>query len=188
MDGYIKNKQQALRSVRRGMIGKYSVAAVPLILLCVLVLFVQFVAHQNPKRWKEETVTFAGFGEMWLLLDRDMSDALITEDGRRFYTGSTEQLQNALIVGEEYSIVYSSNLTGKHLEGLSKNGIIYIDVQKTAQAWREDARQVLKLDLERFLDSLMRPLSLAAITNDLQAYLEELQRFPFILEVSLLAS
>ena len=131
--------------MRRGMIGKYSVAAVPLILLCVLVLFVQFVAHQNPKRWKEETVTFAGFGEMWLLLDRDMSDALITEDGRRFYTGSTEQLQNALIVGEEYSIVYSSNLTGKHLEGLSKNGIIYIDVQKTAQAWREDARQVLKL-------------------------------------------
>ena len=119
MDGYIKNKRQAIRSVWSGIVGKYSIVAIPLILLCILLLFSEFVAHQNPKRWKEETVRFAGFGEMWLLLNRNMSDALITEDGREFHTGSAERLQNALVVGEEYTIVYSSNLN--HINCYSSN-------------------------------------------------------------------
>ena len=145
MDGYIKNKRQAIRSVWSGIVGKYSIVAIPLILLCILLLFSEFVAHQNPKRWKEETVRFAGFGEMWLLLNRNMSDALITEDGREFHTGSAERLQNALVVGEEYTIVYSSNLKGKVLEGLSKDGTVYIDVNDSAKAWREAAAYVLKI-------------------------------------------
>lgn len=145
MDGYIKNKRQAIRSVWSGIVGKYSIVAIPLILLCILLLFSEFVAHQNPKRWKEETVRFAGFGEMWLLLNRNMSDALSTEDGREFHTGSAERLQNALVVGEEYTIVYSSNLKGKVLEGLSKDGTIYIDVNDSAKAWREAAAYVLKI-------------------------------------------
>jgi len=145
MDGYIKNKRQAIRSVWSGIVGKYSIVAIPLILLCVLLLFSELVAHQNPKRWKEETVQFAGFGEMWLLLNRNMSDALITEDGRKFHTGSAERLQNVLNVGEEYTIVYSTNLKGKVLQGLSKDGTVYIDVNDSAKAWRESAVYVLKI-------------------------------------------
>ena len=145
MDGYIKNKKQAIRSQWRWIFGKYSIVIIPLVMLCALLMFSEFVAHQNPKKWKEETVTFAGFGEMWLLLNRDMSDALITEDGRQFHTGSEERLQDVLVIGEEYTIVYSTNLKGKVLEGLSKDGTVYIDVNDSAKAWRESAAYVLKI-------------------------------------------
>lgn len=144
MDGYIKNKKQAIRSQWRWIFGKYSIVIIPLVMLCALLMFSEFVAHQNPKKWKEETVTFAGFGEMWLLLNRDMSDALITEDGRQFHTGSEERLQEVLVIGEEYTIVYSTNLKGKVLEGLSKDGIVYLDVNDSVNAWRETATHVLK--------------------------------------------
>ena len=57
MDGYIKNKTEAIQSVRRNILGKYSITF--LILVLIPVWLFALAANQHPDKWTHTEIVFS---------------------------------------------------------------------------------------------------------------------------------
>lgn len=62
-DGYIKNKKEAIRSVRRGIYSKYAFTVFIFIWLPVWLFCLLINDQYGPKKWEQVEVTFSHFSE-----------------------------------------------------------------------------------------------------------------------------
>ena len=121
MDGYIKNKKEALHSVRKGIFWKYAISF-PILLFIPVWLF-GIYSLGSPEDWQYTEVVYSHISSEAIGLQRGKSDVFNAEDGRKYVIPSkllpVEHLQEMLVPGETYCLVYSETIAGgDHIEAL----------------------------------------------------------------------
>ncbi len=143
MDGYIKNKFKEIKSVRKAILGKYSLTIFILLMLLGFLLAV-CLTLPHPDKWKEETVVFSEIKRERLAFQRFESDVFVAADGRLFSIPNlTEVLKNVLLAGESCKIIYSTGIFTSNVEGLEMDGTVYIDVNDSIISWKKECKDVV---------------------------------------------
>lgn len=146
MDGYVKNKREALRSVRKRMFWKYAITF-PILLFIPVWLF-GIYSLGAPDEWKYTEVVYSHISSETIGLQRGKSNVLNTEDGRKFVIPSkllpAEYLKEMLVAGETYSLVYSETIAGgNHIEALYNARNILLDRAVSITAWEKEHQECL---------------------------------------------
>ena len=141
MDGYVKNKKEALRSARRGILWSYAVT-VP-ILLFILAWLVGIYSLGSPGDWKSTEVVYAYISSERIGLSGGNSHVLNTKGGQKFVIPakrvSVEWLEETLVPGESYTLVYSETIAGgNHIEALCNDQITFLECSASRAAWEKE--------------------------------------------------
>lgn len=144
MDGYVKNKKEALRSVRKSIFWKYAITF-PILLFIPVWLF-GIYSLGSPDDWKYTEVVYSHISSETIGLQRGKSTVLNTEDGRKYVIPeklvSVEHLKEMLIAGETYSLVYSETIAGgDHIEELYNGQSMFLDDSVSSAAWEKERRE-----------------------------------------------
>ncbi len=145
MDGYIKNQLLAIRSLRITMTWKY--ATTFLILIFLPVWLFGLAIDVPPEEWIHTEVVYSHISYELIGLRRFQDHVLNTQDGAQFVISrkdvSVDLLEEQLISGQAYNIVYSTTIAGgNQMEALSAGDTIYQDLNASIGRWR-DQRQWL---------------------------------------------
>lgn len=143
VDGYIRNKQEAIRSHRKTMIAKYCLTW-PLIIFIPIWIF-GMLFMQAPQKWKTEDVLYAGISQEQIGLQRGKSWVLNTQSGRQFVipTGQIDplDLDEVLEPGQRCTLVYSQTLFGvKHIEAFRVGERSMLIVEDSILKWEQEQR------------------------------------------------
>lgn len=144
MDGYIKNKKEALRSVRKGIFWKYAITFP--ILLFILVWLFGIYSLGSPEDWKVTEVVYSHISSETIGLQRGKSDVFNAEDGRKYVIPSkllpVEHLQEMLVPSETYCLVYSETIAGgDHIEALYNAQNTFLDHAVSGAAWEKERQE-----------------------------------------------
>lgn len=144
MDGYIKNKKEALRSVRKGIFWKYAIT-LP-ILLFILVWLFGIYSLGSPEDWKVTEVVYSHISSETIGLQRGKSDVFNAEDGRKYVIPAkllpVEHLQEMLVPGETYCLVYLETIAGgDHIEELYNAQNTFLDHAVSGAAWEKERQE-----------------------------------------------
>lgn len=143
MDGYIKNKQEALRSVRRTILWKYAISF-PILALILTWLF-GIYSLGSPEDWKSTDIVYSHISRERIGLQRGDSAVLNTIDGRKYVLParlvSAARLEETLIAGESYSLVYEDTIAGgSHMKALHNDRDTFLDRSASVAAWEKERR------------------------------------------------
>lgn len=143
MDGYIKNKKEAIRSVRRNIWGKYLIT-LP-ILLFILIWLLGLVSNQHPDRWTHEEIVFSHISQERTGLHRGLNSVLNTTDGRKFViTVDADDLSDRLIPGDTYRIVFSNRIANMDpMEALVDDDVIIQNLEESIARWEQEQREIV---------------------------------------------
>lgn len=146
MDGYIKNKLERIRSVRKTIIAKYS-TTVFLIVLIPLWVFA-LVSNQPPEKWQQTEIQFSHLSEENVDLQRWHSDVLNTKDGKKFVLNANyidiKNLSDHLVPGNTYSLVFSKSGTiwgGNIVEALFDENTVFQDLDDAISRWKREQQK-----------------------------------------------
>lgn len=144
MDGYVKNKKEALRSVRKSIFWKYAITF-PILLFIPVWLF-GIYSLGSPDDWKYTEVAYSHISSETIGLQRGRSNVLNAEDGRKYVIPSklvsVEHLKEMLVAGETYSLVYSETIAGgDHIEELYNAENTFLDHSVSSAAWEKDRQE-----------------------------------------------
>ena len=144
MDGYVKNKREALRSVRKRMFWKYAITF-PILLFIPVWLF-GIYSLGAPDDWKYTEVVYSHISSETIGLQRGKSDVFNTEDGRKYVIPSkllpVEHLQEMLVPGETYCLVYSETIAGgDHIEELYNAQNTFLDHAVSGAVWEKERQE-----------------------------------------------
>lgn len=144
MDGYIKNKTEAIRFVRRNILGKYSITF--LILVFMPVWLFALVANQHPDRWTHTEIEFSHISQERIGFQRVRSYVLNTKDGRQFVIKSkvvnVDDLSDCLISGDAYRVVFSNTIAGgDHVEALSDDNLVIQNLEESVAQWERERQE-----------------------------------------------
>ncbi len=134
MDGYIKDKQLRIQSLRLAILAKYSVTL--LLLLFLLYPLVFFLLEPSPKAWKEKEISVSSIQRERLGLRRFREDVLVDADGGKY--SLPEGAEKQLTAGERYTIVYAEGLFVNDIVGVTQNGVTLLDKNTWVAAWEHD--------------------------------------------------
>lgn len=146
MDGYIKSKTEAIKAVKKAIIGKYSVTI--FIILLLFVWLFALAANQAPERWTDTEIVFSHISQERIGLQRWKSYVLNTQEGNKFLIKSkyvdVDELSAHLVSGRTYQLVFSCTLSGKkHVEALSDGSIVFQDLENSTALWENEQRGVV---------------------------------------------
>ena len=144
MDGYIKNKKEAIRSARVTILWCYALTFP--IMLFILVWLFDIYTLGSPDDWKTTEIVYSHFSSERIGFRKWKSDVLITGDGRRFDAEhdqvSADLLKEALIPGETYTLVYSDSISGiGHMEALYNGQEQFLERSVSVALWEEKRRE-----------------------------------------------
>lgn len=140
MDGYVKNKKEALRSVRKGIFWKYAITF-PILLYIPVWLF-GIYSLGSLDDWKYTEVVYSRISSETIGLQSGRSNVLNAEDGRKYVIPSklvsVEHLKKMLVAGETYSLVYSETIAGgDHIKELYNGQSVFLDYSVSSAAWEK---------------------------------------------------
>lgn len=144
MDGYIKNKKEALRSVRKSIFWKYAITF-PILLFIPIWLF-GIYSLGSPEDWKVTEVVYSHISSETIGLQRGKSDVFNAEDGRKYVIPAkllpVEHLQEMLVPGETYCLVYLETIAGgDHIEELYNAQNTFLDHAVSGAAWEKERQE-----------------------------------------------
>lgn len=147
-DGYIKNKKEAIRSVRRAIYSKYAFTVFIFIWLPVWLFCLLINDQYGPKKWEQVEVTFSHFSEERIGLQRWHSKVINTKDGRKFVVPtkriSVEELEAVLSPGDVCTITHSKILSGgKPIETLSCKGMVLLSREDAESRWQKEHNEII---------------------------------------------
>jgi len=139
VDGYIKNKTEAIKSVRKSILGKYSLTFLIIILIPFWLL--ALAGNQPPKKWTQAEIVFSHISLEQIGLQRGRSYVLNTQDGKQFVIKSKlvdmDDLSEYLTSGNTYHLVFSSTAAGEnHIEALSDDHMIIQNLENSITQWK----------------------------------------------------
>lgn len=143
MDGYIKNKKEAIRAVRRNIWGKYSIT-LPILLLLLIWLF-GLASDQHPDKWSHEEIVFSHISQERTGLHRGLSAVLNTTDGRKFVVRmGADDLSERLTSGDTYGIVFSNRIAGvDRMEALSDGDVVIRNLDESIERWEREQQEIV---------------------------------------------
>lgn len=144
MDGYIKNKKEAICSVRKSIFWKYALTFPILLFIPVWLLGICGVG--SPDDWKDTEVVYSHISSETIGLRRGKSNVLNAEDGRKYVIPSkliaAEHLKEMLVAGETYSLVYLETIAGgDHIEELYDVQNTFLDRSVSVAAWEKERQE-----------------------------------------------
>ena len=144
MDGYIKNKTEAMQSLKRNILGKYSITFFILILIPVWLF--ALAANQRPEKWTHTEIVFSHISQERIGLQRGRSYVLNTKDGKQFVIKSkfvnVDDLSDCLTSGNTYRIVFSNTIAGgDHMEALSDDNMVIQNLEKSIAQWEREQQE-----------------------------------------------
>ena len=144
VDGYIKNKTEAIISVKKTILLKYLITF--FILILVPVWLFAIAVNQHPDKWTQTDIVFSHISQERIGLQRGQSYVLNTQDGRQFVIKSkfvnVDDLSDCLISGDTYRIVFSNTIAGgDHMEALSGNNIVFQNLEKSVAQWEQEQQE-----------------------------------------------
>ena len=144
MDGYIKDKQKTICSLRMTIFWKLFITF-PLVLLLFVWIF-GLCVMQPPAGWEEMDIIFHQFKYDNIGLRRWKEHILITEDGTEFVLSpnlmSIDRLKAQLIQGNKYRICYSTTFGVNDLRSISYNNETIIDRNVSESYFSEKQREI----------------------------------------------
>lgn len=144
MDGYIKNKTEAIKSVRKTILGKYSITF--LIIILIPVWLFALAVNQPPEKWTHTEIVFSHISQERIGLQRGRSYVLNTQDGRQFIIKSkfvdVDDLSDHLVSGNTYHLVFSNTIAGgDHMEALSDDNMIIQNLESSIAQWEWEQQE-----------------------------------------------
>lgn len=138
MDGYIKNKQEAIRETRKTIRYKYALTFV--ILLYIPVWLFGIYGTQKPEEWKTEEIIYANISQERIGFVRGKADILNSQNGGGYRIQIKlvllEDLQEGLVAGKTYTIIYSETIMGGNiLEAIYSDQYVFLDVSASVNDW-----------------------------------------------------
>lgn len=140
MDGYIRNKQEAIASARRAIIGKYSITILIWMMIPVW-LSLGLLDNPNPDRWIGTEIVYSHISREQMGFRRGKDDVLNTADGQRFVFGgvSAQVLEEELIPGQTYTVVYAPIISGGNgINALYDENREYISMESSVAQWEQN--------------------------------------------------
>ena len=146
MDGYIKNKAETIKSVRKMIFGKYSITI--LIIILIPVWLFALAVNQPPKKWTHTEIVFSHISQERIGLQRGRSYVLNTQDGRQFVIKSkfvdVDDLSEYLVSGNTYHLVFSNTIAGgDHMEALYDESTRFQDLEDSISRWESEQREMV---------------------------------------------
>ena len=146
VDGYIKNKTEAIISVRKTILLKYSITL--FILILVPVWLFALAVNQHPDQWTQTDIVFSHISQERIGLQRGQSYVLNTQDERQFVIKSkfvnVDDLSDCLISGDTYRIVFSNTIAGgDHMEALSGDNMVIQNIEKSIAQWEQEQQECI---------------------------------------------
>lgn len=143
MDGYIKNKNIAIRSVRKTIFYKYAYAL--LIVLFIPVMLFAIAVNQPPEKWTHTDIVFSHISYERIEMRKHNDYVLNTRSNDQFVMQmpdkSVEEISEHLISGKLYSVVYSNSIAGGDiLEALSDKDGVYLDLDNSIAEWKKEQK------------------------------------------------
>lgn len=163
-DGYLREREHALRQHKIWMLLKSLIPALPFLFLLVFFAAMWLVEWtMAPQYWLADEVRFARMGEVKYIGSSrfggtDDGPALMTTDGRTFTCSEEEAavLEEKLRGGDQCSIMYVHTISGyENLEALTANGEVLIDGADSERKWHEDVRELGALALGDLLFGIL---------------------------------
>jgi hypothetical protein len=144
MDGYVKNKTEAIRSVRKIILWKYLTTF--LILVFIPVWLFALAVNQPPEKWTQTDIVFSHISQERIGLQRWRSHVLNTCDGRQFLIKSkfvdVDALQEKLVSGKTYRLVFSHTIAGgDHMEALYDEDEVIQNLESSVRQWEREQRE-----------------------------------------------
>ena len=146
MDGYIKNKKEAIASVKKTIFSKYAITF--FILISVPVWLFALAANQPPEKWTHTEVRFSHISRERVGLQSGYSYVLNAQDGRKFVIKSkyvdVTNLSDNLVPGNTYFLVFSDTIAGgDHMEALFDEIVVFQDVNDSILQWEREQQEVV---------------------------------------------
>ena len=146
MDGYIKNKKEAIKSARRGILWSYAITFIILIFIPLWIFII--TTNQPPEKWTQAEIVFSHITEESVGFTNVTSYVLNTQDGKKFVIQSryvdVQDLSANLIPGNRYRIVFSNTIAGgDHMEALSDNSVILQDLDRSIVRWQKEQHEMV---------------------------------------------
>ncbi len=141
MDGYIKNRKEAIAEVRKTIFYKYAVTF--LILIFIPVWLLALVTNQPPEKWTHTEIRFSHLSQERIGLRRFQSDVLNTLDGRKFVIYvDAGAFSGSLTPGETYQLVFSETVAGGNImEALYDENTVFQDLDTSILRWKKEQRE-----------------------------------------------
>lgn len=141
MDGYIKNKAEAIKSVKKAILAKYLITF--LIMIFIPVWLLALVTNQPPEKWTHATIVFSHISKEQIGLQRWSHYVLNTQDGRQFVINlnfvNMDDLSVHLVSGNTYQLVFSNTIAGgDHMKALSDDNMIIHDLETSIAQWEQE--------------------------------------------------
>lgn len=151
MDGYIKNKVEAIKSVRKEIFWKYSITF--LIVIFIPVWLFGLAVNQPPEKWTHTEIVFSHISlEQRLfrprLIGKRYVHVLNTQDGRQFVIKSKyvdmDDLSNNLVPGKVYYLVFSNTIAGgDQIEALFDDEMVFQNLENSIALWESEQQEAL---------------------------------------------
>lgn len=144
MDGYIKNKTEAIKAVRKSIFYKYAVTF--LIVIFIPVWLFALAVNQPPENWTHTEIVFSHVSQERIGLRRGRSHVMNTQEGRQFVINSkfvdVDELSNYLVPGNTYRIVFSNTIAGgDHMKALSDDNVVFQSLDDSVAQWEQEQRK-----------------------------------------------
>ena len=144
MDGYIKSKTTAIKSLRQAIWGKYSLTF--LIIIFIPVWLFAMAVNQPPEKWTHTEIEFSHISQEKIGIQRGRRYVLNTQDGRQFVIKSrfvdVDALSGCLVSGKTYRLVFSNTIAGgDHMEALSDNNGVIQDLDESIAQWKREQQE-----------------------------------------------
>lgn len=146
MDGYVKNKAEAIATVRRVIIYKY--ATTFLILIFIPVYLLALAGNQPPKKWTQTAIKYSHISREQIGLRRGHGYVLNSQDGRKFVINpksvDLDYLSESLLPGSTYNLVFSNTIAGgDHMEALFDESAVFQDLNDSISRWKREQREAV---------------------------------------------
>ena len=136
-----KNYKKRLKAHKFRLFKKiFSVSVLPLILI-LFVVIIQ-LGRPSPEKWKTESIVLESIGSTSVMGHKTARTVaqITSSDGRSFVVSQMkpEEASNALIIGGEYEIAYSSEFGRLRIKGISQNETEIISRSDSASGYKSN--------------------------------------------------
>lgn len=148
MDGYIKNKTDTIKSIRKTILAKYSITF--LIIILIIFWLLVLVVNQLPEKWTNTEIVFSHISQERVGFQRGRSYVLNTKDGKKFVINSkyvdVTNLSENLVPGNIYFLVFSDSGTiagGKIVEALHDENLAFQNLGDSISRWKNEQQEIV---------------------------------------------
>ena len=140
MDGYIKNKKQAISAVWKTIFAKMGISV---FLALTIPIWLLGIFEDRPDTWKTEIIVYSHM--KMEMVGRSQSPVIYSAQGKAYVCScpvfSREQIEKEMISGQKYTLVYSKGLFGvKSIRALSDSRQVFVRYEDSLARQRQDQR------------------------------------------------